>query len=185
MDVWPVAVSVWCQLPCKASVARPQRQRSATVMGLRMLLFTPKNAVLGVVRSVSDVECLLDTQEVTGSSPVSPIPRKSFHINTLRRIRTSQIRANRHLVSEMCLPDVFQLEGRVVQQRNAENRRRPNKDTLRGVRSNGSQVSDSRAQSAAADLANVSGQSSDRHRCHQPLHRRNGPVDQHICSIIR
>lgn len=56
------AVSVWCHLPCKTSVAPPQRQRSASVVGIRTPFFAPKNAVLGVVRAVSGVECLLDTQ---------------------------------------------------------------------------------------------------------------------------
>ncbi len=39
-------------------------------MGSPTPVFTPKNAVLGVVRAVPDVECLVETED-TGSSPVS------------------------------------------------------------------------------------------------------------------
>ena len=42
------------------------------MMGPKTPLFGVKNAVLGVVRTVSESEGLLDTQEVAGSSPASP-----------------------------------------------------------------------------------------------------------------
>lgn len=57
-------VSVRCLVPCKTSVAPPKRQHSATATGSPSPLFTPKNAVLVVVRAVSEMDCLLDTQEV-------------------------------------------------------------------------------------------------------------------------
>ena len=55
---------------------------------------------------------MLDTQEVTGSSPVSPNYRKSFPAKELRQVRSLrkplEIGLNRRLVSEWCLPDEIQ-----------------------------------------------------------------------------
>ena len=66
-----VLVSDWCLLPCETSVTPPQRQRYATAKGSTTPVFTPKNGVLVVMRAVSEVDVLLDTQEVTGSNPTS------------------------------------------------------------------------------------------------------------------
>lgn len=65
-------MSVWCLVPCKTSVAPPQRQRNATGVGSKTPFFGVKNAVLGVVRQVSEEEGLLDTQALTEAIIRSP-----------------------------------------------------------------------------------------------------------------
>ena len=71
--VVPLApVSTQCQFWCKITAAPTKRQCSATVALWKSPFSRPKNAVPGVRKAVLNVDLMLDTQEVTGSSPVSP-----------------------------------------------------------------------------------------------------------------
>ncbi len=58
----PLSVSVWWQFLPKATEAPGERHRSASVALCGSPEFTPKNAVLGVMRPVLINELLLDTQ---------------------------------------------------------------------------------------------------------------------------
>ena len=69
----PMAVSTQCQFLCKTSVAPSKRQCSATVALWKSPFSRSKNVVPGSRKAVLDDEVMLNTQEVTGSSPVSPI----------------------------------------------------------------------------------------------------------------
>ncbi len=79
---YAIPVSLWCHRVRKASVASPKRQCSATTTGSRMAQFHTKNRVLGAVEPVLIQDVLLDTQEVTGSSPVSPSDTSLFDITS-------------------------------------------------------------------------------------------------------
>ena len=80
----PLAVSVLCQFVPKIAVAPRQRHRCTNVALCTSPDFGPKNAVPGFMKRVFGSDLLLDTQEVTGSSPVSPIARKSLQTQHLR-----------------------------------------------------------------------------------------------------
>ncbi len=67
-----VLVSLWCLPVCKISVEPTKRQCSATVIGFMITHFHAKNGVFDMITAVLNEDPLLDTQGVTGSSPVSP-----------------------------------------------------------------------------------------------------------------
>ncbi len=52
--------------------------------------FSPENAVLGAENAAPESGIMLDTQEVTGSSPVSPNPVNRFHVTTYGSTRVSE-----------------------------------------------------------------------------------------------
>ncbi len=70
---WLAAVSIQCLSWCKFTVAPTKRQCSATVGLWERPFSRPRNVVLGSRLWVLDMERMLDTQEVVGSSPISPI----------------------------------------------------------------------------------------------------------------
>ena len=76
------SVSLWCLPGCNTNVKPTKRQCSATVIGLMITHFHVKNGVFESIMMVLNVDRLLDTQGVTGSSPVSPNDVSRYFIKT-------------------------------------------------------------------------------------------------------
>ncbi len=83
--------------------SRPARHRSANGMFSESAHLHARNASFDSARAVSPQELLLDTQEVTGSSPVSPIRASPLFSRAYRFASHVDSRMIRAKVSLRCL----------------------------------------------------------------------------------